>query len=273
MGKKRIAAIFKNIFVWILSLMMLIPFVVVLVNSFKTREAALSLSLTLPETFQWQNYLTVIQEGKLIQSFFNSMLYAGVTVILGVVLSAMAAFVLNRNKTKINKFLYFFIILGITLPINHISLMKILQLLNLYNTRTGLSLIYTAWKIPFSVFIIYGFVSTIPRELDEAAVIDGCGSLSLFFRVIAPVLKPVLVTVGVLNFMDAWNQFIMPLYYINDTAKWPMTLAVYNFFGRYEMSWNLVCADVVLTSLPIIVVYLFGQRHIISGMLAGSVKG
>lgn len=273
MNKKLLSLISRNILACLLSLIMLVPFAVVLINSFKTQQGALSLSLSLPETIQWQNYLKVISEGKLLQSFTNSMIYASVTVILGVMLSAMAAFVLNRNKTRINKLLYFFIIMGITLPINHISLMRILQFLNLYNTRTGLSLIYTAWKIPFSVFIIYGFISTIPRELDEAAVIDGCNSFSLFFCIIAPVLKPVLVTVGVLNFMDAWNQFIMPLYYINDTAKWPMTLAVYNFFGRYEMSWNLVCADVVLTSLPIIIVYLIGQRHIISGMLAGSVKG
>ncbi len=270
---KKMSIISRNIFAWLLSLIMLIPFAVVLLNSLKTQNEALSLSLSLPKTIQWQNYLKVIWEGKLIQSFMNSMIYASVTVVLGVMLSSMAAFVLNRHKTKLNKFLYFFIILGIALPINHISLMKILQFLNLYNTRTGLSLIYTAWKIPFSVFLIYGFISTIPRELDEAAVIDGCNSFSLFFRVITPALKPVLVTVSVLNFMDAWNQFIMPLYYINDTTKWPMTLAVYSFFGRYEMSWNLVCADVVLTSLPIIIVYLFGQRYIISGMLAGSVKG
>lgn len=102
---------------------------------------------------------------------------------------------------------------------------------------------------------------------------DGCGPLQLFFQIIVPMLTPVLVTAAVLSFLGAWSNFIMPLYYLNNTANWPMTLSVYNFFGQFQASWNLVSADILLTVLPVILVYLFAQRYILSGMTTGAVKG
>jgi raffinose/stachyose/melibiose transport system permease protein len=123
------------------------------------------------------------------------------------------------------------------------------------------------------VFLYYGFVSKIPVELDEAAVIDGCGPWQLYFRVILPLLKPAAVTSGVLCFLNTWNEFIMPLYFLNTSSKWPVTLSVYNFFGQYEMSWNLICADVLMTCLPVVIVYLLGQKYIVGGQTAGAVKG
>jgi raffinose/stachyose/melibiose transport system permease protein len=134
-------------------------------------------------------------------------------------------------------------------------------------------ILYATLQIPFAVFLIYGFVASIPRELDEAATIDGCGPFQLFFRVVLPLLTPVVVTTAILSFLNTWNDFIMPLYYLNSSANWPMTLAVYNFFGQFKQSWNLVSADILLTILPVLVVYLAGQRFILSGMASGAVKG
>jgi raffinose/stachyose/melibiose transport system permease protein len=159
------------------------------------------------------------------------------------------------------------------LPLNFVALMKVMQILHLINSRIGLIILYTAMQVPFGVFIIYGFVGTIPREIDEAAVIDGAGPWKMFFSIIFPLLKPVLVTVMLLVFMGAWNDFITPLYMLNTANKWPMTLAVYSFFGRYESEWNLVFADIVLTCLPVFIVYLLGQNQIVSGMTSGAVKG
>ena len=134
-------------------------------------------------------------------------------------------------------------------------------------------ILYAAGQIPFGVFLIYGFVDTIPRELDEAAIIDGCGPLQLFFKIIVPLLRPVLVTAAVLSFLGAWNNFIMPLYYLNKSSHWPMTLSVYNFFGQFQQNWNLVSADILMTILPVIVIYFAAQRYILSGMTIGAVKG
>lgn len=273
--KKRVFRIniIKNLLIWIVDLFILVPLVLIFINSLKDKYQSSSMGMDLPKSIHLENFTTVINQGKLFGSFFNSMLYAGTSIVLGALLASMAAYVLSRNKTKLNKFVYLFIILGIAMPVNYVSLTKVMQLTHLMNKQFGICLLYTAMQIPFSIFLIYGFINSIPKELDEAGTIDGCSPLRLFFSVIFPLLKPVVATVAILNFMGAWNDFVTPLYYLNDSHKWPMTLAVYNFFGQYQMSWNLVCADIVLTSLPVIIIYLIGQKYIISGMTSGSVKG
>jgi raffinose/stachyose/melibiose transport system permease protein len=148
-----------------------------------------------------------------------------------------------------------------------------MQMTHLIDIRIGMALLYASLQIPFSVFLIYGFIATIPRQLDESGSIDGCERWSLFIKIIMPLLMPALTTVVVLNFLNTWNDFMLPLYFLHSTNLWPMTLAIYSFFGRYSVQWNLVCADIILTSLPVILIYLLGQRYIVAGMTAGAVKG
>ena len=159
------------------------------------------------------------------------------------------------------------------MPVNYVALTKVMITLQLMNSRLGVILFYAATQISFSLFIFYGFAGRLPVELDEAAVIDGCGSFQLFFRIILPLLKPAVTTVIVLSFLNTWNDFISPLYFLGSSTKWPMTLSVYNFFGMYFKDWNLVCADIVLTSLPVLLVYLLGQKYIVAGIMSGAVKG
>jgi raffinose/stachyose/melibiose transport system permease protein len=255
------------------SLIMFIPVYLIGVNALKPKGEAASMGVGLPTELSWSNFSTVITQGKLVGSFFNSMLYAGGSTVLGTLIAALAAFVLSRRRTKMNRFLYFFLIMGIALPINFFTLTTMMQATHLINTKHGMVILYAAMQIPFAVFLIYGFIESIPRELDEAAIIDGAGPFQLFFRIILPLLTPVLVTTAILSFLGVWNEFLFPLYYLNSSANWPMTLAVYNFFGQYQQSWNLVSADILLTILPVIVVYLAGQRFILSGLTGGAVKG
>jgi len=255
------------------SIVMAFPVYLIVVNALKTKVQSSSMGIDLPTSLEWSNFATVIDKGKLVSSFLNSMLYATASTLLGTVIAAMAAFVLSRARTPLRRFLYFFIILGIALPINFVTLTAIMQATHLINTKFGIIILYAATQIPFAVFLIYGFVATIPRELDEAAIIDGCNPLQLFFMIILPLLKPVLVTAAILNFLGVWGDFLFPLYYLNSSAHWPMTLAVYNFFGQYQQSWNLVSADILLTIIPVLAVYLLGQRFILAGLTSGSVKG
>ncbi|HWJ72816.1 MAG TPA: carbohydrate ABC transporter permease [Kaistia sp.] len=255
------------------SLIMFVPVYLIGVNALKSRAQASSMGLEFPTELNWDNFLVAIEKGKLASGFINSMLYSSLSTIIGTFIAAMAAFVLSRRRTKMNRFLYLFLIMGIALPINFFTLTTIMQATHLINTRTGMVILYSAMQVPFAVFLIYGFVESIPRELDEAAIIDGCGPFQLFFRIILPLLTPVLVTVGILNFLGTWNDFLFPLYYLSSSANWPMTLSVYNFFGQYQQSWNLVSADILLTVVPVIVIYLAGQRFILSGLTSGSVKG
>lgn len=272
--KKTLQNIFSNGIAWVITIISLIPLVLILFNALKTSKAASDMNLKLP-TFPIpvENFSTVIERGKLATSFINSCVYSIGSVILCAILAAAASYVLCRNKTKLNRIIYMFIILGITMPINYVALMKVMSALHLMNSMLGIVLLYTAMQIPFSVFLLHGFVARIPVELDEAAVIDGCSPIRIFIYIIFPLLKPALATVVVLTFLNTWNEFVSPLYFLSSSSKWPMTLSVYNFFGMYFKDWNLVCSDIMLTSLPVIVVYLLGQKYIVSGMTAGAVKG
>ena len=271
-ANKVIIRIIQNVIAWIVSLIVLVPLVVIFISSFKTKAESYTLTLDLPKKWMFENYSVVIERGKLLGSFINSFTYASVSTLIIVFLSTLAAFVLARNKNKRNKIIYYFLVLGIAMPVNYISLMKVLQFTHLINTRLGIVLIYAAFALPISVFISYGFIDTIPRELDEAAIIDGCSPSSLYFKIIFPLLKPIIATLFVLNFMSTWNDFTMAIYFLNDSSQWPMTLAVYNFFGQYSTQWNLVCADIVLTCIPVLIVFILGQKYIVSGMTSGSVK-
>jgi raffinose/stachyose/melibiose transport system permease protein len=272
--KKRLRSFCVNFVAWILSLILLVPIIMILLNSVKTSLAASDMSLTLPlDGLHFENYRLVIEKGKLGITFFNSLLYSGGSMLLCVILSTLSAYVLSRNRSKLHRFIYMFIVLGITMPINFVSLMKVMQITQLQNTRLGIILLYTTIQLPFNVFLIYSFVGKIPRDIDEAAVIDGCSPIRLFASVVFPLLKPVLVTVMVLTFLNTWNEFVLPLYFLGSSAMWPMNLAVYNFFGMYATNWNLVSADIVLTCLPVVIVYILGQKHIVAGMTAGAVKG
>lgn len=272
--QKTIQTVLRNFIAWLFSAICLIPVLLILVNSLKDKKSAATMDLKLPSLpIQWENFITVIEKGKLLTSFINSLVYSAGAVILCVFFAALAAYVLSRNRTRLNDFLYMFLVLGITLPINYVALTKVLQFLHLNNTAIGIILLYTAMQLPFMTFLIHGFVAKVPVELDEAAVIDGCGPVKLFFLVIFPLLKPAVATATVLTFLNTWNEFVSPLYFLNRSEQWPMTLSVYNFFGMYFKDWNLVCADILLTSLPVLLVYLLGQRYIVSGMTAGAVKG
>lgn len=271
--KKKAVNILKNILAWIISLIMLIPLALIVVNAFKGDSEAMSLTLSLPKTWVFSNFTTVIEKGKLVRSFLNSFLYAGSATVIAVVLGAMAAYVFSRRRDRVNNSVYMYMVLGIVIPINYVALMKVMQVTQLNNSVPGIILLYVATQLPFTVFLIYGFVSKVPVDLDEAAVIDGCGPFRLFFNIILPMLKSSIVTAAVLCFLNTWNEFVMPLYFLNSSEKWPMTLAVYNFFGQYSKSWNLICADILLTCLPVIIMYLVCQKYIVGGQTAGAVKG
>ena len=274
-GKKKKTAVnvLKNVLAWMVSLIMLIPLVLIVVNAFKPDAEALTLTLSLPETWTFSNFATVIEKGKLIRSFLNSLLYAGCATVIAVVLGSMAAYIFSRRRDRFNNSVYMYMVLGIVIPINYVALMKVMQVTHLNNSVPGIILLYAATQLPFTVFLIYGFVSKVPTDLDEAAVIDGCGPVRLYFNIILPMLRSSMVTAAVLCFLNTWNEFVMPLYFLNSSEKWPMTLAVYNFFGQYEKSWNLICADILLTCLPVIIMHLVCQKYIVGGQTAGAVKG
>lgn len=272
MKRKPIAPV-REPLAWLISLIVLAPVYLIVVNALQTSGAANAMKFAFPRALQWGNFLEAVDKGNLVPSFFNSLLMSSVSAALSVVFAAMAAFVLVRNKDRINGWAYLYFFLGLVASLNYVTTIKALQLLQLQNTFTGIILVFAALGIPFAVFLFHGFIGSVPAELDEAAIIDGCGLRKLFFLVVFPLLRPVTITAFILNFIGAWNDFVTPLYLLNSAKKLGMINGIYNFFGMHFNEWNLIFMVIILTVAPVLVLYMFGQRYIISGMTSGSLKG
>ena len=255
----------------------LAPIYIVVVNSLKTAPAAVGLGPSLPRHPQWGNFPAVNSQANLLHAFYNSALYAFSATAIAVLLSALAAYALARRRIRRHIIIYLILIAGIAIPTNYVTLTKVLQYTHLIDTQLGIILVYASQMIPFNVFLIYAFIDSVPRELDEAAFVDGASPLLAFGWIILPLLRPVLITCAVLDVLNVWSDFINPLYFLGSSNNWPMTLSVFNFFGTGSSAglsnWALVSADVLLTILPVILVYLLAQRWILSGLVSGSVKG
>ncbi len=270
---EKIMLIVKEVFFWVLSLIVLVPFSIVVFNAFKTQPEAITMSLSLPSEWQFENFITVWEDADILTSMKNSFTVSSVSVIITVVVTSMCAFVINRNRTKINRLIYLYFAMGLMVPVSMVTVVKVLRTINLYNTLIGTIAVFVALIMPLSVFLYYGFITGIPKELDEAAVIDGAGAIRIFMQVIFPLLKPATVTVIMINFLNVWNDFSVPLYTLPHPDYAVIVQKVYSFFGTYTASWNLVSVTILYAIAPVIIVYLLGQKYIISGMVAGAVKG
>lgn len=271
--KKKMLTLVKAVVLWGLSVLVFVPLLIILFNSLKTQGEAVSMEFSLPAKPMFVNYLEVMEQVNIGRAFGNSVAVSVSTMLIATVGAALTSFVLARRKTKTNRFLYYFFLTGLVAPLNMVPAILVLQKLHLMDSLSGLILLYSALETPFSVFLCYGFINSVPRELDEAAIIDGCSAMGLFWKVIFPLLKPVTVTVLIINFMNAWNDFITPFYVMNSSEKLPLTTMVYSFFGQFQRSWHYVSVIMIMIIVPIVIVYAAGQKYIIAGMTAGAVKG
>ena len=270
---KRQQNLWLSIIFFLLSLLILIPFALIVLGSLKTRPEAAHFDLSLPAVWQWKNYIEVFQKSDLLRSFTNSLLITSFSVFLCLLCSSPAGFVIARRNSRGMEKVFYLFMLGLVAPMSIIPTILLIKRIGLYGSYLSAVVLYASINIPWSLFFLTGFVKTIPRELDEAAVLDGCGPIQLYFRIIFPLLTPVLATNIVFIAMVVWNDFMVPLYFFSTSEKWTMPLMVYNFFGQYFRQWNYVFTCLILTSLPITLLYLATQKYIISGMTRGSVKG
>ena len=279
MNKKKIKQVVFEIMGVLISFLVLIPFLMVFLNSMKSKRQAnlLQLSLTGISWEQFlENYGTVIREARLVSSFLNS----AVVTILGAALvlscASMAAFVVVRRKTRAMKAVNNFIVMGLTLPLAMVPVYFMLSKVHM-TTGTGAVagaiLIYAASIFPFIFFIYTGFIKGISSEIDEAAIIDGASPLLMYFGIIFPLLKPVTITALMHCVMSIWNDFGISLYLLNSAKRTTAVLTTYLFMGQKASDWQLLFADVVLVSMPIVILYLFMQKYIVAGLADGAVKG
>jgi raffinose/stachyose/melibiose transport system permease protein len=257
-------------------LVFVIPFAFIILMTFKDKRQASLLDFSWPASFNlWDNLVTVIstRNWMLVTAFVNSTILTVASVTLLVIFGAMVGFVLARRKTRWNPLVEFLILAGLMIPPAVVPTIWLLQGLKLFGTLYGMILVEVAYNLPFTIILYRAFIATIPRDLDEAAIIDGARPLDVFFRVILPLLWPVTVTNIVVQSVGIFNDFTNPLYYLPGNANATVQLTLYNFQSQFNTAYNLLFTNIALITIPPLIVFLFFNRQIVAGMTAGAVKG
>lgn len=254
----------------------IVPLAFMALTAVKDRREAAKLDFAWPTTFNFvENFQDVLSARKfmLVTAFINSTILTVVSVTILVILAAMVAWILQRRRSRWNGVANFLILSGLIIPPAVVPTIWVLQSMGLFKTLPGLILIEVAFGLSFCVMLFRAFIASIPKELDEAAVIDGCGPVRLFFRVIFPLLRSVIVTVIVVQSVHIFNDFQNPLYFLPGDANATVQLTLFNFQSQFTTSYNLLFMNILLITIPPFIMYLFFNRQIVSGMTAGAVKG
>jgi raffinose/stachyose/melibiose transport system permease protein len=254
----------------------IVPLLFMALTAVKDRREAGMLDFSWPTSFNLvENFQEVLsaRDYMLVTAFINSTILTVVSVAILVILAAMVAWVLERRRTRWNGVANFLILSGLIIPPAVVPTIWVLQGLGLFRTLPGLILVEVAFGLSFCVMLFRAFISSIPRELDEAAVIDGCGPVRLFFRVVFPLLRSVIVTVILVQSVAVFNDFQNPLYFLPGDDNATVQLTLFNFQSQFATSYNLLFMNILLITIPPFVMYLFFNRQIVAGMTAGAVKG
>ncbi|MFI7633208.1 carbohydrate ABC transporter permease [Nonomuraea sp. NPDC049400] len=254
----------------------LVPFALMLLTAVKDQTQATDLDFAWPANWPVVQNLTEVIEARdfvLLRAYVNSTVLTVASVALIVVFAAMAAFVLQRRAGRLGSVANFLVLSGLIIPPAIVPTIWLLQALGLFKTLPGLILVEVAFGLSYAVLLFRAFIAAIPRELDEAAQIDGCTGLSLFFRVIFPLLRPVTITVILTSSVAVFNDFVNPLYFTPGDENATVQVTLYNFQSQYNTQWNLLFMDIVLITIPPLLLFIFFNRKIVAGMTAGAIKG
>lgn len=266
-----------NILITILSialgLLFLSPFYIIIVNAFKTKLELFKNTLSLPITYTLDNFKEAFIDLDFAQSFFHSLLITVVSVVLIIIFSSMASWMLERTKSKISNIILMVFIVSMIIPFQAVMLplIRFMGKLNLLNIG-GIIFMYIGFGASLSIFLYHGFLKSIPVELDEAATLDGCNKFQTFWYIIFPLLKPMSITVAILNSVWIWNDYLLPSLVINNPNTLTIPLKTFFFFGEYTKQWNLALSGLILDIIPVIILYFFAQKHILKSVAAGSIK-
>ncbi len=254
----------------------LIPFAFILLTASKTAAEASELAFTLPSPFVLMDNIETVLTTRnfvILRAFINSTTLTVFSVLIMVILSAMTGYVLQRRASRWNPVINFMVLAGLIVPPAVVPTIWVLQLLGLFKQMPGMILVNAAFGLSFCILLFRAFVSTIPKELDEAAIVDGAGPLRLFFSVILPLLKPVVITVVVVQAVAVFNDFTGPLYFLPGNENVTVQLTLYNYQSQTLNQWNLLFTDILLITIPVLVLYIVFNRQIVAGMTSGAVKG
>ncbi|MBQ9504971.1 MAG: carbohydrate ABC transporter permease [Lachnospiraceae bacterium] len=253
----------------------IIPFYFMLANSFKTEKDANLLNMEWPSIIHLENYIEVFSKAnyQLVTAFKNSLILTFFTVLGLIITGAMAGYVIQRRRDKTMGAIQWLIMLGLMIPASILPTINLLQNLHIYKTMFGMVMIEIALQTPFTIMLFRGYMASIPKELEEAARIDGCSNWQIFWYIINPLLKPIRATVIILTAVNTFNDFTNPLYFLPGAENTTVQLTLYNYKGQFKSSYNLLFADIILITVPMLIIFLIFNKKIVDGMVSGSVKG
>lgn len=258
-----------------IAVLWLAPVVFIVFTSLKSNSTVMGGSaFALPETMAWDNYANAWRRGNFSTTFFNGTIITLIKVPLGIFISAMAAYALSRIRLPGRRLLFLAVLFGTLVPFQ-VMLAPIFKQVNsfgLINTHLGIILPYLAFGVPYQVFILHGFFSEVPKELSEAARIDGASHFTIFWRIFLPISLPVLAALLILDFVATWNEFAMALVILQDSDMWTLPLGLMAFQSQFQSDYGQLNAAITMTVLPAAIVYLMFQRYFVSGLTSGAVK-
>jgi raffinose/stachyose/melibiose transport system permease protein len=251
-----------------------IPLYYLVVSTFKTQAEIIQSPLALPSSLNLENYTRAFAGINFVQSFLNSLLITSVSVVLIVLFGSMAGYAIARWNNRLTRFLRVYFLAGFLVPlqVTMLPLFIIMKNLQLINTYQGMILLHSNGAV-FAIFLYTAFIRAMPRDLEEAAFVDGAGLFRTFWQIVFPLLRPVTATLIIFNTMWIWNDFLLSYLFLSSTQKATLTLQVYNGVGQYFTDWSIMMPVLVIALLPMVIFYLFMQRHIIGGLTTGSLKG
>lgn len=256
-------------------LLIIFPMYVTIVTAFKTPQESGSSFFALPSSFFLGNFLSVLNKSYYFRYILNTAVILVCSVTVELLIVPMAAYSIQRNNKKYYRFLYIFIVCGLFVPfqVRMVSLVQMMSQLHLMS-KLGMVFLYLAATTPPGVFLITGYLKSVPEQIEEAAYMDGSSYGATYFRVVFPLLKPILSTLLIKDSLFIWNDFQLPLIILNGSTKsWTLQLFQYNFKSQYSFDYNLAFASFIMTMLPILILYILIQKNIVAGLSAGAVKG
>ncbi len=278
---EKVKKIFLNIGAIGLSLLYLGPLYIVFVNSFKNREEIYKSAVTLPTSLDFSVYLQAIEKMQFFNAFKNSVIVTVFSIFFIIVFSSMTAWMLVRNDNKVSKFIFLVFIATMIIPFQTLMMPLMQEIkfwqnlidIKIIDSLGGLIFLNVGFGASMAVFLYHGFIkSSIPISLEEAATIDGCNTFGVFWSIVFPMLKPITMTVIILDVIWIWNDFLLPSLILSSNSIKTIPLSTAKFFGQFTIQWNLAMAGLVLTIIPVVLFYLISQKYIIKGVASGAVK-
>lgn len=273
-GKSKLSTFALPAVLGLTMIMYLLPFFLVIVNSLKSRKDIILNPISLPETPLFSNYAEAAATMSYMHGFINSLIITAASVAVILIFSSMTAWILVRRNWLFGKIFFMALVAAMIIPFQAIMipLVKIYGSVGMLNSKASLVYLYLGFGTALAVFMYHGFIKSIPLELEEAALIDGANRFQVFWLIVFPILKPITVTIGILDVLWIWNDFLLPSLVLIHAKNRTLPLSVFYFSGTYTIDYGLAMAGLMLSILPVIILYLFMQKQIIKGVLQGSIK-